>query len=67
MNEKELKDKIDFNRIEETTRTISKVDFKETFIIDDIGNKIIRLSPLEVKLIEEIKALKIRIGILEKR
>lgn len=62
MKIEEIKDKIDFNNIQEL------IINKETksYLMDGT-NYMYPLSPLDIKLIEEIKDLKIRIIELEKR
>ena len=63
MDKEKLKEKCDLNRIEEF---IDKDGGKWDYIRDIDGNYIIRLTPLEVKLIEKIKELESRIKELEK-
>ena len=67
MDKNELIEKIDFNNVMEETKNISGIDFKEDFIVDSEGNKILRLQPLEVKLIEWIKTLEAKNIELEER
>lgn len=66
MDDKLIKEKCDINRIEERTfKNIIGEDFKVDYIIDDEGNAIIPVSPLEFKMIEKIKDLEKRIEELE--
>ena len=66
MDKETLKNKCDLNRIEERTFTsIFQEEYKQDYIIDDKGNAIIPISPLEFKLIETIKDLEERIKVLE--
>jgi len=58
MDIEEIKSKIDLNKIE--SRTIKDLPTQD-FIIDDKGNAIFLVSPLEFKLIEKIKDLEARI------
>lgn len=67
MDKEELKTKIDLNNIEERIFMNMDIEYKQDYIIDNEGNAIIPIPPLIFKLIEEIKALKIRIEIVEKR
>ena len=62
MDIEEIKSKIDLDKIE--SRIIKDLPTQD-YIIDDKGNAIIRLSPLEFKLIEKIKDLEERIKDLE--
>ena len=67
MDKETIKEKCNFDRIEEiilddTLGIIKKGDY----IIDDKGNAIIPVSPLEFKIIEKIKELENRIAELEK-
>ena len=65
MDKEELKSKIDLDRIEERTFTNIDDEYKADYIIDDKGNAIIPISPLEFKLIEKIKDLETRLEALE--
>ena len=68
MEKEELKTKIDFNNIQELQTEIFKGKFsKEDYLVDDEGNFMIPLSPLEFKLIEKIQELEERISKLEKK
>ena len=69
MDEEEIKESIDFDRIGEFTDVIVKdvIETKTDYLMDDKGNYIIPLSPLEFKLIEKIKELEARIIELERR
>ncbi|MCP4585299.1 hypothetical protein [Pseudoalteromonas sp.] len=67
MNKEELKEACDLNSIEERELTTSLgITKKLDYIIDNKGNAIIRLSPLEFKMIERIKELEARIKDLER-
>lgn len=69
MDKEELKNRIDFDNIQELEKemikgipeTIQKTDY----LVDFEGNFILPLSPLEVKLIEKIKDFELRIKVLE--
>lgn len=64
MNKEQLKERIDFNNIREIE--FAKLDNQKfDYIQDSEGNNILRVSPLEFKLIEKIKELENRIKELE--
>ena len=65
MKLEELKNKIDLNKIEVKPNIIMGEDFGRDYLIDDKGNYLMPVSPLEFKLIEEIKLLKERVEKLE--
>ena len=69
MDKEEIKNRIDFNNIQEKSIEIIKgipsTVEKYDYLVDYEGNYIIALSPLDVKLIEKIEALEKRINILE--
>lgn len=68
MKEEELKNHIDFERIgvlTEVNQLSERVSNKD-YLMDDKGNYIYPLNPVEFKLIEEIKKLEARIIELEK-
>ena len=65
MRKEELKEKIDLNRIEEREFLGIFETRKEDYIIDDKGNAIIPVDPLQFKMIERIKDLEERIKKLE--
>lgn len=69
MDKEQIKSRIDFNNIQEKTFDIVPGIFSETidYLVDFEGNFIIPLSPLEVKLIEEIKSFELRIQELDAR
>ena len=62
MDREELKDKIDFDNIQEF---ITKDNIKIDYLMDSEGNHIIPLTPLNMKLIEKIKELEVRLKRLE--
>jgi hypothetical protein len=67
MNKEEIKNRIDFNNIQEfTSKNIVGMEYKTDYLVDFEGNFIVPLSPLDVKLIEKIKDLEVRILELEK-
>ena len=66
MDKEEIKTKIDLNKIEHKPNIIYDEDFGKDYIVDDKGNFIYPVSPLEFKLIEKIKELELRIKKLEK-
>jgi len=66
MDKEEIKEKCDFNKIREITFTnIGNEELKADYIVNDKGEGIIPISPLEYKLIEKIKDLESRITELE--
>ena len=66
MDKEEIKNRIDFNNIQEKTfNTFAEKDIKRDYLVDYEGNFIIPLSPLHLKLIEKIKELEERIVKLE--
>ena len=70
MDKEQLKQKIDFNNIQELEYEVIKglpeTIIKTDYLVDDKDNFIIPLNPLEFKLIEKIKDLENRMKILEK-
>lgn len=70
MDKEEIKKRIDFNNIQEKKIKMIKgiPDTVKTYdcLVDYEGNFIIPLSPLDVKIIEYIKNLEVRIKELEK-
>ena len=67
MDKEEIKSKIDLNRIEVKPNIIYGEDFGKDYLIDDKGNYLMPVSPLEFKLIEKIKDLELRIKKLEEK
>ncbi|KKM16730.1 hypothetical protein LCGC14_1682930 [marine sediment metagenome] len=71
MDREEIKNRIDFNNIQEIEiediKGIPDTIIKTDYLVDFEGNFIIPLTPLEVKLIEKIKELEARILELEKK
>ncbi|KKL81176.1 hypothetical protein LCGC14_1997380 [marine sediment metagenome] len=71
MDREELKNRIDFNNIQE--REIEMITgipatlIKEDYLVDFEGNFILPISPIEMKLIDKIKDLEAKIIELEKR
>jgi len=65
MDREQLKTKCNLDRIEERTFTDGSFEYKEDYIIDELGNAVIRVSVLEGKLIDKIKELEARILALE--
>ena len=70
MDKEELKNRIDFNNIQEfiEEKDLKKGIFdtnKYDYLVDYEGNFIVPLSPLDMKLIEKIKDLEERIKKLE--
>jgi hypothetical protein len=68
MDKEQVKNRIDFTKIREV-----EIEFKELaetrkydYIYDSEDNNIVRLNPLEAKLIEKIKELEKRINDLER-
>ena len=70
MDREEIKNRIDFNNIQEIEiediKGIPDTVRKYDYLVDFEGNFIIPLTPLEVKLIEKMKELEARIMALEK-
>jgi hypothetical protein len=64
MNKEEIKKEIDIKDLTIEEREIQE-EIKEDFIINNEGNPIILLKPLETKLIEKIQELESRIAALE--
>ena len=60
-----IKSKVDFNKIEERTFTELGEERKMDYMMDDKGNAIIHISPLQFKIVEKLKQLEERIKVLE--
>ncbi len=68
MDKEEIESRIDFDNIQEKTfksQIEGFPDKKVDYLVDFEGNFILPLNHVEFKLIEEIKALKARIKVLE--
>lgn len=66
MDKEEIKNRIDFNNIQELEPKTSSVrQRKDDYLVDYEGNFIYKLNPLEFKLIETVLALEERIKKLE--
>lgn len=66
MDKEEIKNRIDFNNIGQKNIDITGLEVNiQDYLIDYEGNYIIPLTPLDMKLIEEIQLLKERIKKLE--
>ena len=66
MNKEEIKKRIDFKNVQEKNIPNDLgIDMKIDYLVDFEGNFIVPLSPLDVKLIEKIKELELRIKKLE--
>jgi len=67
MDKNELISKIDFNNVVEKTELSYNIETKKDYLVDSKGNKLMRLQPLDVKLIEKIKELEARLQALEEK
>ena len=67
MDKNELISKIDFNNVVEKTELSYNIETKKDYLVDSKGNKLMRLQPLDVKLIEKIKELEARLAVLESK
>ena len=67
MDNKEIKNRIDFNNIQEKESLGMFESRKDDYLVDSEGNYIVPLSPLEVKLIEKVNELEARIAKLEEK
>lgn len=66
MDKEEIKNRINLDNIQEKRIEIIKdIEIKRDYLVDFEGNFILPISPIEFKLIEEIKLLKERILKLE--
>lgn len=66
MDKELIKEKCDIGKIEERVfENIMGLEERFDYIIDDKGNAILSVSPLEFKMIEKIKVLEDRIEELE--
>jgi len=67
MDKEQIKNRIDFNNIQEKTLETGLYSETIDYLVDFEDNFMIPLGPLEVKLIEKIKDLEKRIIELEKK
>ena len=65
MDKELIKEKCDLFKIEEITHEKLGIIKKFDYIIDNDGNAILYVSPLDFKIIEKIKKLEARIKVLE--
>ena len=67
MDKEKIKNRIDLNNIQELEVTSRDITTKTDYLVDFEGNFIIPLTPLDMKLIEKIKDLELRIKKLEEK